>query len=142
MKLLVSILTLGLVVLLSGCSPNVVTEVKYIYVDRPIEIIKEVKVEVPVEVEVIKTIQTVVYRYPTTPPFEAFPDPITFDQALTLLYGMRLSHVQALKWTFESDPGFGIADREFQEQCIEWYDQLIDLLWRMEKEYLPVETEN
>ncbi len=133
-------LTKGLVLVIAGllvlssCSPAVVTEVEYIYVDRTIEVIKvvEVEVEVPVEVEVIKTVQTVIYRYPTTPPFEAFPDPITFDQSLILLYGMRLSHVQALKWTFESDPGFGIADREFQEQCIEWYDQLIDLLWRME----------
>ena len=75
---------------------------------------------------------TVIYRYPTTPPYEAFDEPIDFDQALILLQGMRASHVQALNWTFETSPGFGIDDIEFQKQCIEWYDQLIDYIYRNE----------
>ena len=83
-------------------------------------------------VEIIKMVETVVYRYPNTPPYEAFSDPIDFDQALVLLYGFRTSHVQALNWEFESDPGFGIADKDLQEQFIKWYDQLIDIFWRME----------
>jgi len=84
-------------------------------------------------VEIVEEIQTTVFRYPNTPPYEAFPDPIDFDQSLVLLYGMRASHEQALNWTFESDPGFGIADRDLQEQFIKWYDQLIDILWRMKE---------
>ena len=84
---------------------------------------------------------TVTFRYPNTPPYEAFPDPITFEQALLLLYGMRTSHEQALNWTFESSPGFGIDDREFQLQVIKWYDQLIDYIWTHKRKlllfYLP-----
>lgn len=87
----------------------------------------------PVIREIEKEVQTTVYRYPNTPPYEAFPDPIDFDQALVLLYGMRASHIQALAWEFESDPGFGIADKDLQRQFIKWYDQLIDIFWRMER---------
>jgi len=77
-------------------------------------------------------VTTKIIRYPTTPPYETFDNPIDYDQALALLYGMRASHKQALNRTFESDPGFGIADREFQLQCIKWYDQLIDFVRRNE----------
>ena len=80
-----------------------------------------------------KVIETVIYRYPNTPPYEEFDDPIDFEQALVLLYGMRASHIQALNWTFEENPGFGIADREFQERVIKWYDQLIDFVQREAK---------
>lgn len=106
---------------------------------QPREIVREIIVErwhepevVVVETEV-KEIQAVIYRYPNTPPYEAFADPIDFDQALVLLYGMRASHIQALNWEFESDPGFGIADKNLQRQFIKWYDQLIDIFWRMER---------
>ena len=79
---------------------------------------------------------TVIYKYPNTPPYTVFSGPIDFDQALLLLYGMRESHVSALNWTFTTSPGFGIDDREFQTTVIRWYDQLIDFLWRQEKESL------
>ncbi len=98
---------------------------RIIYIDRPVEIIKEI--------EVVKEIKTTIYRYPNTPPYEAFSDPIDFDQAMVLLHGMRASHVQCLNWEFESDPGFGIADKDLQKQFIKWYDQLIDIFWRMKK---------
>src|SRR3990167_6570508 len=80
--------------------------------------------------------ETVVYKFPNTPPYTVFSDPIDFDQALLLLYGMRESHVSALNWTFTTSPGFGIDDREFQTTVIRWYDQLIDFLWRQERESL------
>ncbi len=83
------------------------------------------------EVEVVKW-ETVV-KPTNCPPYTQFSDPIDFDEALLLLTDMRLSHVQALNWTFEGDPGFGIADREFQTQCISWYDQLIDYIWRLSR---------
>ena len=79
-----------------------------------------------------KIVETVIYRYPNTPPYEEFSDPIDFNQALILLYGMRASHIQALNWTFESNPGFGIADKDLQRKMIKWYDQLIDYTWRQE----------
>ena len=112
---------------------NQVVKERIVYIDRPIEIVKEV--EVIKEVEVVKEIQTTIFRYPNTPPYEAFPDPINFEQALVLLYGMRASHIQALNWEFESDPGFGIADKDLQEQFIKWYDQLIDIFWRMKNNW-------
>ena len=87
----------------------------------------------PEVIEVIKEVQTVVYRYPNTPPYEAFADPITFDQALVLLHGMRASHVGALNVTFEIDPGFGITDKELQNNFIKQYDQLIDIFWKYER---------
>ena len=77
---------------------------------------------------------SVVYKYPITPPYETFPDPINFDQVLLLLYGMRASHVQALGFTFTTSPGFGIDDKEFQLQVIKWYDQLIDYVWRQKND--------
>lgn len=80
-----------------------------------------------------RPIETVVYRYPNTPPYQELPDPIDYKQALILLSGMRASHVQALSWTFETNPGFGIADRDFQERCIKWYDQLLEFIQRQEK---------
>lgn len=82
---------------------------------------------------ITKEIITVVYRYPNTLPYEEFDDPIDFDQALVLLQGMRASHIEALNWIFETSPGFGIADKEFQNICIKWYDQLIDFIWRQEQ---------
>ncbi len=83
----------------------------------------------PPEPEIITM---VLYRFPNTKPYTVFADPIDFEQARLLLEGMRASHVQALGWTFSTDPGFGIADREFQQQCIKWYDQLIDYVYRTE----------
>lgn len=77
-----------------------------------------------------EVITEVIYRYPNTPPVENFTDPITFDQALALLGGMRASHIQVQNWTFETDPGFGIADKELQTKMVHWYDQLIDFTWR------------
>ena len=84
--------------------------------------------------EVVKIIETRVTQYQPFPPYEAFPDPIDFDQALYLLHGMRQSHIETLKWKFKSDPGFGIADREVQKLFIKEYDQLIDIFWRMRLE--------
>lgn len=97
----------------------------YTMVEPQIEVqerIVERRVEYPIE--------TVVYRYPTTSPYQELPDPINYEQALILLNGMRASHVQLLSWTFEKDPGFGIIDRDFQERCIKWYDQLIEFVQR------------
>jgi len=77
-----------------------------------------------------EVIETVVYRYPNSLPYQTLPDPISYEQAIKLLEGMRLSHVQALNWTFESDPGFGIADKALQRTMIHWYDQLIEFVQR------------
>ena len=96
--------------------------------------ISGVKSVEPQIIETIKIVNTTVYRYPNTPPYENLPDPINLNQALALLDGMRASHIAALNWTFESSPGFGIDDREFQKQCIEWYDQLIDFVLRQSNE--------
>ena len=79
-----------------------------------------------------KVVIATVYRFPNTSPYTAFADPIDLDQALLLLNGMRASHVQALNWTFTSNPGFGIADKELQTLFIKEYDQLIDFLWRQD----------
>ena len=73
-----------------------------------------------------KIIETTIYRYPNTYPYETYAKPLTKEQALALLGGFRASHERLLNWTFDSDPGFGIADKEFQKQLVEWYDQLID----------------
>ena len=78
--------------------------------------------------EIVKT----VYRYPNSPPYQELDEPINYDQAIALLSGMRLSHIQILKWKFEKDPGFGIADKDFQAKCIKWYDQLIEYVQRQE----------
>lgn len=78
----------------------------------------------------IRIIETTVYRFPNTPPYTEFNDPIDFNQAILLLEGMKVSHEQMLNWEFESDPGFGVADKEFQKACIKWYNQLIDYTWR------------
>ena len=83
---------------------------KTAYVERPVEVVRE----------------TTVYKFPNI----AFSDPIDLTQALLLLNNMRASHEQVLNWTFTSDPGFGIADKEFQNLCIKEYDQLIDFVWR------------
>jgi hypothetical protein len=81
-----------------------------------------------------RVVETTVTRFPNTPPYTQFADPIEFDTAMLFLYGMRVSHVQALNWTFEGDPGFGIADKEFQNLCIKEYDQLMDFVWRQRLE--------
>ena len=98
-----------------------------------------VKPEIQIEVQerivtriVEHPIETVVYRYPNTPPYQKLSDPINYEQALVLLNGMRASHVQILSWSFEKDPGFGIGDRDFQERCIKWYDSLIEFVQRQE----------
>lgn len=78
----------------------------------------------------VKIITTTITRYPNSPPYETLPDPIEYNQAILLLQGMRASHIQALNWTFESDPGFCIADKEFQTWCIHAYDQLIEYVQR------------
>ncbi len=78
--------------------------------------------------EVIKEVTTTVYRLPTSMPYTSFSEPISLEDAMSLLYGMKVSHEQALKWTFEGNPGFGIADRDFQNQCILWYNQLMDFV--------------
>ena len=54
------ILLLIVVITLVGCTPEVVTKTEYIYVDCPVEVIKEI--EVPVEVEIIKTVEIPVYK--------------------------------------------------------------------------------
>jgi len=84
-----------------------------------------------IEVEKIIEVRTEITRFPNTPPYTAFPDPINFYQAMKLLYGMQQSHKEALNWTFESDPGFGIADKDLQLKFIRDYDQLIDYIWRL-----------
>lgn len=80
----------------------------------------------------VKVVETTVYKFPNTPPFVAFSDPIDLAQALLLLNNMRASHEQVLNWTFTSNPGFGIADKEFQNLCIKEYNQLIDFVWRQD----------
>lgn len=89
---------------------------KTVYVDRTVEVVRE----------------TTVYKFPNTPPYVAFSDPIDLTQALLLLNNMRASHEQVLNWTFTGDPGFGIADKEFQNLCIKEYNQLIDFVWRQD----------
>ncbi len=79
-----------------------------------------------------KAVETVVYRYPLTPPYEEIPDPINYEQALVLLGGMRASHEQLLHWTFEADPGFGIGDKDLQRLYVKMYDQLIEYVQRQE----------
>jgi len=117
MKLLIGIL---LVILFLACG----FMAGYLYYEQ----------EAPLVTEVVVVKTKVIYRYPNTPPYEAFSNPIDFDQALVLLYGMRASHEQALCWEFESDPGFGIADKDLQKQMIKWYDQLIDFTRRIKEE--------
>ena len=82
------------------------------------------------QLENLKRVGIVVYKYPNTPPYTPFPDPIDFDTAFSLLYGMKTSHEAVLNMTFTSPVGFGIDDKEFQLKVIKWYDQLIDYLWR------------
>ena len=71
-----------------------------------------------------------VYRYPNTPPYQEIADPIDYEEAMALLQGMKASHIQVLHWTFENKVGFGIDDRDFQERCVKWYDQLIEYVQR------------
>lgn len=133
------LLTTALVIVgfcFGGYCGQIIVEPTIVYRDSE-PVIKEVEKVIIVEAPapdpeiIIKEVKTTVYRYPNTPPYEAFADPIEFDQALVLLYGMRASHIQILNWEFESDPGFGIADKDLQRQFIKWYDQLIDIFWRM-----------
>jgi len=58
------ILLLIIIITLVGCTPEVVTKTEYIYIDCPVEVIKEVEVliEVVKEVEVVKTVEIPVYN--------------------------------------------------------------------------------
>ena len=95
----------------------------------------EIRTEVQVRT-VLRTVEVekVVYRYPNSAPYQELPDPIDYDQAIALLEGMRLSHVQVLDWKWASTPKGALANRDFQEKCIKWYDQLIEFVQRQEIE--------